>query len=292
MSHAHPAAAVPTEPRLTSLLVMSEHDGNPGVEYVLGGVNLVGPEREQAAQLLADDAMRIRCGRSPVLGRWRARRDGGSLLSGAAAEAVRTYAGIGFGLPGEGPANADHLQGLVAELLWNRVIQERVLCRDKRRLVHAHSVKPDPLEPGGDGLVVYEIHDGTLVFRLWEIKKHESQTTRISATIRRASKQLSSRGQEYLAKLAGPETVEQGGPLGDLYAEIVELWLDRSGRAGAGVSVGTSACYSPARPTAFNSLVTAFPDFTTAGQRESIIVAVPDFPEFAERVREIVWSGL
>ena len=89
MSHAHPAPAVPAEPRLTSLLVMSEHDGNPGVEYVIGGVNLAGPEREQAAQLLADDAMRIRCGRSPVLGRWRARRDGGSLLSGAAAEAVR-----------------------------------------------------------------------------------------------------------------------------------------------------------------------------------------------------------
>ena len=77
MSRADPAAAVPAEPRLTSLLVMSEHDGNPGLEYVIGGVNLVGPDREQAAQLLADDAMRIRCGKSPVLARWRARRDGG-----------------------------------------------------------------------------------------------------------------------------------------------------------------------------------------------------------------------
>jgi hypothetical protein len=78
-----------------------------------------------------------------------------------------------------------------------------------------------------------------LVFRLWEIKKHESQDM-ISATIRRASKQLSSRGQECLAKLAGPETVEQAGPLGELHAEIVELWLDGSDRAGVGVSVGTS----------------------------------------------------
>jgi len=244
-----------------------------------------------AAQLLADDAMRIRCGKSPVLARWRARRDGGPPETGAPAEAVRAYAGIGFGLPGA-PANDDHLQGHVAELLWNRLIQERLVCRDRRRLVHAHSVKPDPLEPGGDGLVVYEIDDGTLVFRLWEIKKHESQTKRVSATIRRASKQLSSRGQEYLAKLAGPETVEQAGPLGDLYADIVELWLDGSDRAGAGVSVGTSAQHAPTGPQAFGSIGTAFPHFTRVGQRESIIVAVPDFPGFARRVREIVWSGL
>ena len=158
--------------------------------------------------------------------------------------------------------------------------------------MHAHSVKPDPLEPGGDGLVVYEIDDGTLVFRLWEIKKHESQSKKVSATIRRASKQLASRGQEYLAKLAGPETVEQEGPLGDLYADIVELWLDGSDRAGAGVSVGTSAQHAPDRPQAFGSITTAFPHFTQAGQLESMVVAVPDFPEFAARVREIVWSGL
>ena len=97
-------------------------------------------------------------------------------VTGAAAAAVRAYAGIGFGLPEErDDAHEDHLQGHVAELLWNRLIQERQVCRDKRRLVYAHSVKPDPLEPGGDGLVVYEIDGGTLAFRLWEIKKHESE---------------------------------------------------------------------------------------------------------------------
>ena len=179
----------------------------------------------------------------------------------------------------------------MAELLWNRLIQERQVCRDNRRLVHAHSVKPDPLEPGGDGLVVYETDGGTLVFRLWEIKKHESKK-KISATIRRASGQLASRGQEYLAKLAGPETVGQAGPIGELYAEIVELWLDGSDRAGAGVSVGTSVQHAPAQPRTFKSIAATFPQFTRAGQRESIIVAVPDFPGFARRVREIVWTGL
>jgi hypothetical protein len=284
-----PAAALPS---LTSLLAMTESRATSDVEYVVGGQQLADADREMAAQLLADDAMRIRCGKSPALDRWRARRDGGPPATGAAAMAIRAYAGIGFGQPeDEADANEDHLQGLVAELVWDRLIRERLVCRDKRRLVHAPPVKPDPLEPGGDGLVVYEVDGGTLVFRLWEIKKHESQN-RISATIRRASMQLSSRGQEYLAKLAGPETVEQAGPLGALYAEIVELWLDKSDRAGAGVSVGTSAQHAPARPQVFRSIATAFPHFTRAGQRESIIVAVPDFPGFARRVREIVWSGL
>jgi hypothetical protein len=278
---------------LTPLLALAENPVPSGVEYAIGGQNLPAADREIAAQLLADDAMRIRCGDSPALARWRARRDGGQPGTGAAAAAVRAYAGIGFGLPETTAADDQqhHLQGLVAELLWNRLIQERPVCRDNRKLVHAHSVKPDPLEPGGDGLVIYETVGGTLVFRLWEIKKHESED-RISATIRRASKQLSNRGQEYLAKLAGPETVEQEGPLGALYAEIVELWLDASDRAGVGVSVGTSAEHAPARPRAFGSLAAAFPHFTGPGQRESIIVAVPDFPQFAQRVREIVWSGL
>jgi hypothetical protein len=290
-AEAQGAGLVTAPPALAPLLAMKESPDGCQVEYVIGGQELNGADREIAAQLLAEDAMRIRCGKSPVLARWRARRDGGPPGTGAGKAAVEAYAGIGFGLS-DAPAIDDHLQGHVAELLWNRLVQERLVCRDRRRLVHAHSVKPDPLEPGGDGLVIYETDGSTLVFRLWEIKKHDSQTTRVSATIGRASKQLSSRGQEYLAKLAGPETVERGGPLGDLYANIVELWLDGSDRAGVGVSVGTSAQYAPNGPSAFGSIAETFPQFTRPGQVESIVVAMPDFPAFAKRVREIVWSGL
>ncbi|GAA4584836.1 hypothetical protein GCM10023194_25750 [Planotetraspora phitsanulokensis] len=285
-----PATATPA-PTLTALLAVQESPAGSLVEYVIGGQELTGAKRELAAQMLAEDAMQIRCGKASVLDRWRARRDGGPRETGARSRAVEVYVKLGFGLP-DAPANDDHLQGLVAELLWNRLVQERLVCRDGRRLVHAHPVKADPLETGGDGLLVYANDTGTLVFRLWEIKKHDSQAKKVSATIGRASKQLSSRGQEYLAKLAGPETVEQEGPLGDLYADIVELWLDRSERAGAGVSIGTSKQHAPTRASAFRSLATAFPDFTEPGQIESIVVAVPEFPMFAARVREIVWSGL
>jgi hypothetical protein len=269
---------------------MVESPDTSPVEYIVGGRTLSGANREAAAQLLADDAMSIACGKSPALDRWRARRNGGPALTGTQLATVRTYAAIGFGLPGE-PVNEDHVQGHVAELFWNRLMRERRVCRDGRHLVRAHPVKADPLEPGGDGLVVYRDGRGTLVFRLWEIKKHDAQRP-VSATIGRASKQLVDRGHEYLAKLAGPETITEDGPLGDLYADMVELWFDRSERAGVGVSVGTSDHHAPTRPLAFRSITTAFPEFARPGQAEGVVVAIPDFPGFADRVKEILWSGL
>jgi hypothetical protein len=273
----------------SSLLALTSCPANSPVQYVIGGMSMADMDVEAAAQMLADDAMRIRCGASPVLATWRARRDGGPPHEGRRGEAVAVFAGIGFGLP-HSPANEDHLQGHVAELVWWRLVQERKVCADGRRLVHVSDVKADPLEPGGDGLAVYGIEGDILVFRLWEIKKHDSNS-HVSATIGRASRQLARRGKEYLAKLAGPETSREG-PLGELFADMVELWLDNSDRAGVGVSIGTSANHAPSDPRAFGSVTTAFPKFSTPGQTEAIVVAVPDYKAFAERVREIVWTGL
>jgi hypothetical protein len=267
-------------------------DGPPGsaVEYVTGGTALTGADRECAAQGLADDAMVLRAGASsPSLARWRAVRDGDPPDALVSAAAVASYIAVGFGLPDK-PAPPNHLQGLVAELIWNRLIKERTKCSGGRTLVHAHSVKPDPLEPGGDGLVIYQV--GQMhVFRLWEIKKHDAQGY-VSATINRASAQLASRGNEYLAKLAGPETVDQPGPIGAFYGQIVELWLGRSDRAGVGVSVGTSDTHMPASHQSFGSIASTFPQFDQPGQAEAVVIGVPDFPGFAVRVREVVWSGL
>jgi hypothetical protein len=274
---------------LTSLLQLTSSPEDSLVQYVVGGVEMAPEDVEAAAQMLADDAMRIRCGDSPTLASWRARRDGGPPHAGTRAQAVAVFAKIGFGLP-DSPANDDHLQGHVAELLWGRLVRERTLCKDGRTLVHVSAAKADTLEPGGDGLVIYSVEGDILVFRLWEIKKHDSDR-RVSATIGRASRQLAHRGEEYLAKLAGPETTRDG-PLGELFADMVELWLDSSERAGVGVSVGTSANRAPNTPRAFRSITTAFPKLSRPGQSEAIVVAMPDYRLFAERVREIVWTGL
>lgn len=275
---------------LTSLLAPQPGPPDSDVPYIVGGTTAGAAALEAAAQLLADDAMRIRCGRSPALASWRSRRDGGPQLAGTSAKAVATFAGMVFGLPGEPDKNEDHIQGHVAELLWNRLLAERVVCDDGRVLVRVADVKQDPLEPGGDGLVVYRRGDGTLVFRLWEIKKHDS-TNQLSATIRTASLQLASRGDTYLSKIVGPASLEDG-ELGGFFAEVIELWLDRSERAGVGVSVGTSSQHAPKHRSSYRSLATAFPEFTPLDQTEGLAVAVADFPAFAQRVKEIVWTGL
>lgn len=280
-----------TLPRdLTPLLDLVESPPRCPVEYAIGGAVLTGAARETAAQLLADDAMTTACGKSPVLGWWRERRDGGAPHAGNRQKTVEAYAGIAFRSPGH-EVNQDHVQGHVAELLWSRVMSERFVCRDGRRLVQAHPVKADPLEPGADGLIIYQNGNDVLVFRLWEIKKHEAKGA-VSGTINRASKQLHERGAEYLAKLAGPETLVADGPLGELYANMVELWFDRSDRAGVGVSIGTSLGREPKRPRSFGSIRTTFPEFTASAQTEGLVMAIPDFARFADRVKEIVWSGL
>lgn len=279
-----------TPAALTPLLGLVQAPPGSVVEYMIGGRALTGKDREAAAQLLADDAVATACGTAPVLGWWRDRRDGGASHGGNRQQIVATFVGIAFGTPGK-PADVDHVQGHIAELLWSRVMRERSTCRDGRQLVKAHPVKVDPLEPGGDGLIIYKNPDDVLVFRLWEIKKHDAQN-RVSATINRASKQLSERGSEYLAKIVGPETLEATGAIADLYANMVELWFDRSERAGVGVSVGTSVEHEPRPPRAFGSIRTAFPEFKASGQTECLVVAIPDFAGFAGRVKEIVWSGL
>ncbi|MDA3637536.1 MULTISPECIES: hypothetical protein [Rhodococcus] len=277
-------------PLLTSMLALVDSPATSEVEYVVGGSALTGSTREDAAQLLAEESMTIACGRAPALDWWRTRRDGGPAQVGNKLKALESIVEVAFGLPRK-LKNVDHVQGHVAELLWNRLVNERTVCRDGRQLVRAHPIKMDALEPGGDGLVVYQDSHGTLVYRLWEIKKHDAKAG-ISSTINTASKQLRDRGDQYLSKLAGPETLTEDLVLGDLYANMIEWWWDRSHRAGVGVSVGTSDRHAPTRPTTFGSIRTQFPEFTEASQTESIVVAVPDFPGFADRVKEIVWSGL
>lgn len=275
---------------LTSLLGMADGPSTDTVPYLVGGMRLTGRRRAQAAWILADHAMQTRCGAAPALGSWRARRDGGPSNTGSRQRAIAVYARMGFGLPAA-PAIPDHLQGHVAELLWHRLIEERTDCKDGRELFQAPPLKADPLESGGDGLVIYKISDGTLVFRLWEIKKHESPTSTVTATIGRASRQLKNRGEEYLAKLAAPETIRDGR-LAELFQDIVELWFDGSDRGGVGVSVGTSTAHVASSPVSFRAVRRAFPHYSRPGQAEGILVAVPDFPAFAEQVRGIVWSGL
>jgi hypothetical protein len=101
---------------LTAMLGFVDSASALPVDYVVGGTGLTIENRENAAQLLADEAMRIRCGGSSLLEGWRTRRDGGPPLTGARKAALEAYVGIGFKLPGQDAGR------------FNQLITQRTNC--------------------------------------------------------------------------------------------------------------------------------------------------------------------
>ncbi|GAA4102705.1 hypothetical protein [Nonomuraea soli] len=281
---------------MTELLGIVARPENAGCSYLFGGPDAGQEALETVTRLLAEEAMRLPCGASPALDKWRARRDGCAASESPELDRreIEVFIGPVFGLPTSTQEELDkithHLQGFVAELLWNRIIQDQVQTPDGRILVHTEEIKGDPTGTGGDGFVVYAIDDGTLVFRLWEIKKHVSNSP-IAAKIKGAAEQLSGHGARYLALLTGPGT-KHDGALGELYGHLVTLWLENSFRAGIGVSIATSTAYAPTSHPAFDNVAAVFPQFPADGQREALMVAITDFAHFAEEVRKEVWRGL
>src|SRR4051794_23578950 len=82
-------------------------------------------------------------------------------------------------------------------------ISPRAIAMEPHRTLH-HIEKPSLLasEPGGDGLTIYRLEEnGSLIFRLWEVKKATGQGP-LSRIITRACNQLAARGRQYLAKYA------------------------------------------------------------------------------------------
>lgn len=274
---------------LTELLGLTPCPPTAKCAYVTAGASAGPAELAEAAALLADDAMSLRMGKSPVLDWWRLVRDGkpAPRPRDRHRAAVEAFVADTFGLPGA-PGDRGLIQGFVAELLWHRLVREHGAPVVGRTLAHVEDLSWAAYQQGGDGLVVYELEGGTLVFRLWEIKKHES-TRHISATVNRAARQLDRNALKYLAQYTGYGS-RRADRIGALYADLVPLWLDEDERAGVGVSVATSTAHAP-KKAALGSIATVFPQMTRE-RREGVIVALPDFPTFADDVRNAVWTGL
>ena len=187
----------------------------------------------------------------------------------------------------ESPKSDTHVQAQVAEVIWHILTREEAGV--SRELVHAEGPKFYVTEPGGDGLAVWQEAEGGLAFRLWEVKKHHGSSP-LSRTLSSAYSQLSTRGAQYLAQYTALG-IGYEGALADLYAHLVDSWIDAQPHAGAGVSVSTSEGHSP-QGGCFLSIRNHFPEMTNPGQLEGMIVAIGDFPAFAEQVRGILWTGL
>jgi hypothetical protein len=232
--------------------------------------------------------MRGRTNGSTAYGLWfeRATTANAPPLSARDRTLVDVFIASAFGLPTH-PKPDDQLQGYVAEALWHLLTRELVPAGRTLRMLDPPSWTTT--EPGGDGLAIYEVDGGVLIFRLWEVKKAVG-TAHISATIGHACDQLSLRGLEYLAKWTAVGSRSPDPALGVLFAELPSLWQDDAPVAGVGIAIGTSRAKAPTRGS-FGSLRNKFPAKAADGRLDGLVVAVGDYAEFTNRVRDWVWSG-
>jgi hypothetical protein len=241
--------------------------------------------QQTAVAFVADAAVKWQCrGAGQHYGSWSKAVAQNSQLSATESRRLAPFIKPAFGLPGD-PVPADHLQGHVAEYVWYILAQENLPAGLTLRAIEGPSFSVTT--PGGDGLAIYQRNDSVLVFRLWEIKKHES-TAHISRTVSRAYKQLKEKAEFYLAQLTTLADSYES-EVAQLYAALSDLWLDRDERAGAGVAVSTSDRHLPRR--CFGTMHMSFPDLAVE-QMAGLVVALGDFPAFARLVRDRIWSAL
>jgi hypothetical protein len=161
----------------------------------------------------------------------------------------------------------------------------------QRNLRHIEGPGFHATEPGGDGLVVWKRSAmEPLSYCLWEVKNYTGSSS-ISATIGGAYGQLAERATQYLAKLTG--VASAGGndhELAELYARLVDLWVDDSDRSGAGIAVGTNKGQIPTK--AFTTMQKHFPGKSNPWQLEGLIAGIADFATFSQEVRRLIWTAL
>lgn len=196
---------------------------------------------------------------------------------------LRVYFQMDFGLPGHQPA--DHrLEGAVAEALWRRSLYSRIEAY--RSLVHLEGHSIDVTDHGGDGLAIYR-DQGGLNFRLWEIKKHVA-VNGLRSTVTGAHKQLDESALSYLARFSLAYRDQSDPELARLLAELVDMWIERSAGAGAGVAVASELRSQD--DDAFEGLPLRFPEL--AERLEGLAHIFVDYPAFCGLVQAEVWKGL
>lgn len=189
------------------------------------------------------------------------------------------------------PKPDDHIQGWVSEHLWYFLIKGSYTTSIPQ-VKKLFGVGLSSTDPGGDGLVFYERPDGTLIFRLWELKKiSDVSTGNINSTITKAIKQLEDNGPEYLMRFTTENqdteltTVEKS-----LIDKMIDEWYSKSDRAGAGVSVSGSD--SKLMNANFNGLPITFPHFSTHGTLEARSIVINNFNNFCNLVCDNIWKGI
>jgi hypothetical protein len=177
--------------------------------------------------------------------------------------------------------STEHVEAFVAEYLWHYLVTKDTA---ESALVRVVGPKFHITAPGGDGLVVRR--GESLRYTLWEIKKHRGAD--LTGAIREAYAQLTGSATQYLAEYSAVEQLDDDPELVRLLARLVEAWVDGEPAARAGVAVAGST----APRKCFTTMGNYFAQLISDDSRHGVTAAVSAFPTFAQRVRELLWTGL
>lgn len=247
---------------------------------------MIGRSRGEVAQLVAVHIVRRLLEPSPeALDAWTQRRGGGPPNDEPTREVLEAYLVSDFA----DETNETRLQGAVVEHLWACMAEDlQGVWGTPMHVEHDHF---SVIDHGGDGLSLYDTEASDLRFRLWESKRHDSETRSVTETITGASSQLKDKAAEYLARLSKPLQLNSNPRIQQLAGKIVKLWTTQAPAAGVGVSVGTAA-RRPLPNDPFQGLCETFAHFQAPGRREGLIIEIPNLAEFAREVRAEILKGI
>ncbi|MGE2833884.1 hypothetical protein [Mycobacterium sp. SMC-4] len=221
---------------------------------------------------------------------WTLAVNGGQKLLSADAEVFRVYIDHGFGLP-DAPREGKHRRGWLAEFIFY-LIAEEVGSSYGRTLVHAEGPDWHATKPGRDSLIFWR-NNQELEFRLWEVK-HNVGSAPISSSVGEAASQLRDSALSYLAQAtsiaAAPGAVGGDEELRRLYGELPRLWATGSPKSGIGITVATLDSKVPTK--CFSRVAQLFPRLQSPAQIEGLVSGIGNFSDFADDVRDRVWTPL
>lgn len=246
------------------------------------------------AQVFAEKVVEFRCRRCPQhFNSWKNKVENGTPLDDASKSALRAFLVPTFGDPDEKrDPDIEHLEGFVGEWLWY------FLSTENPTETIVHQVPPGfkSTDPGGDAFFIHRFIDNELFFRLWEMKKYaprkDDSTQKLRTTVNRAYSQLNSKALEYLARITATEQELEDPELEEFVGRLVELWIDASRQAAAGVSIATSLNHVSQDSDCFNDFGNQFPRFTKPVRLLGMLTDIEDFSAFAIKVKDYIWKGL
>jgi hypothetical protein len=251
-------------------------------------LDLLEDKQEELAQLVASAiAKRQTRGVEGLFEFWKHRLEGGPANPQQITEGLSHLIGLVVGVPSR-PRTPDKVQAAIAEHLWYLLQEEQDDRLGQNELVQGPSLRVE--DHGSDGLVVFTDRTGDFHFRLWEIKKRFPAGD-LRPIVKRACDQISDSGYIYLAQAA--ETIqEQGHPdaLRAFAARMASLWLSADRRTSAGVAI--KAERGSRRDRSFDRMAEHLPDLEGAGRRLGLAIESGGFDQLADRVQELLWTGL